>query len=245
MNTHAHLRHLAISAAKNADWQAAVNYNTDLLTQKPDDAGAWNRLGIAHLQLKQSKEAQTAFKKALEIDRNNPIAQKHLQKLKSNQAINAPSFAFRPFIEEPGKTKTVELHRLAGKQALDTLSVGQDCELIIKKRYISVEANGQYIGALPEDLSFRLAKLIERGNVYSCTIRSCNSKSCMVFLRETSRSIQNSEIHSFPLTKSSLSSHSDLDDRFLLDEDIPVEMGSDEDESAPNQPQEVDRDSLD
>jgi tetratricopeptide (TPR) repeat protein len=227
MNTHAHLRHLAINAAKNGDWQAAIQYNQNLLSQKPEDTGALNRLGVAFLQLNQAKDAKRAFENVLEIDRNNAIAKKHLSRLKSNQVVNTPSFTFQPFIEEPGRTKTTELHRLAGKPVLDTLAVGQDCELKLKKRFISVEAKGQYVGALPEDLSFRLAKLIERGNTYSCTIRSCSNKSCAVYLRETSRSPQNSEVHSFPPSKSATLGHSDLDDRFLLDEDIPVVMGED------------------
>src|SRR5690606_3385589 len=131
---------------------------------------AYNRLGVAYMQIKNVSKAKKAFQQTLTIDKTNSIAKKQLQRINSNHLGKAPAFTKLSFIEEPGKTKTVELHRLAGKQVLNNLSVGQMCELRPKKRYISVEVDGQYVGALPEDLSLRLARLIETGNEYTCSI---------------------------------------------------------------------------
>ncbi len=217
------VRQLAIAAAKRADWQAAVEYNTTLIQHNEKDVNALNRLGVAHVQLQQKSEAKEAFNKVLEVEKLNPIAKRNLATLKGNGSATV-SFSSQYFIEEPGKTKTVELHRLAGKQVLDQLSIGQQCELKLKNRFISVECSGQYIGALPEDLSFRLTKLINWGNAYSCTVRSCSNNACSVFLKESFRSKKNQEIHSFPPGKLNHNSIADIDDRFLLDEDIPVEI---------------------
>jgi hypothetical protein len=114
----------------------------------------------------------------------------------------------------------VVLHRLAGKQVLDTLGVGQECKLVLKKRFISVEtADGTYIGALPEDISFRLSKLIETGNLYSCRIHTlCNSE-CTVFLKELNRSKKNLDHHSFPPNKSAMMHNPEMDDRYLFDDE--------------------------
>lgn len=221
MSTELTLRNLAIQAAKSSDWQKAVEHNQEYLNLYPNNVNAMNRLAVAFVQLDQIKEAKDLFKQVLELDKNNNIAKKNLEKLKNNKTFNPPAFAGHYFIEEPGKTKNVELFRLAGKNILESLSVGQACELIIKNRYISVEVDKVYIGALPEDLSFRLTKLIKSGNTYSCLVRSCSNKHCEVYLRETTRSKENQEVHSFPPTKVAGLYEGD---EVVFEEDIPMEI---------------------
>lgn len=226
MNTQAYLRQQAIEAAKNREWQEAISVNNQILELNATDTGALNRLGVAHMQLEDKSAAKEAFQKVLDIDASNALAKKHLQKLKSNQVTSIPSFSKNYFIEEPGKTKTVELCRLASRNIIDALSVGQPGELKQKNRYISIEVDGQHIGALPEDVSFRLSKLISSGNTYSCTIRSCSNNTCFVYLKEMNRSPANADIHSFPITKNSGMAINDIEDseEFLLDEEF---LGSD------------------
>jgi hypothetical protein len=224
MQTAATIRRQAIQAAKTGDWQAAVDHNQQLLNQYPDDTNALNRLGIAYVQIKDISKAKKAFQKSLEFDRANMIARKHLDKLLNNQEVGAPAFIKQQFIEEPGKTKTVELHRLASKQVLAPFKVGDSCQLKLKNRYISVNINGVYIGALPEDVSFRLARLIESGNEYDCFVRSCDGKSCFVFLKEVKQSPENVNLQSFPGSKTILSQGSDFDNLHMLEDDIPMEI---------------------
>lgn len=224
MNTAATIRRQAIQAAKSGDWQGAIDHNQQLLTQYPEDTNALNRLGIAYVQVKQLAKAKKAFKTSLELDKANNLARKHLEKLQNNQDVGAPAFIKQQFIEEPGKTKTVELHRLANKQALSQLKVGDSCEFKLKNRYISVNVNGTYIGALPEDISFRLAKLIQDGNEYDCFVRSCDGKSCFVFLKEVKQSPANADILSFPGNKSMISTGSDFDNLHMLEDDIPIDI---------------------
>jgi hypothetical protein len=233
MITLSKLRVQAIAAAKNSDWQSAVDTNLQIIQEDPKDVNALNRLGLAYLQLGNTKQAKETFKKTLEIDKTNNIAKKQLDRISSKQSAVTPSFTREYFIEEPGKTKIVELHRLAGKQVVDKLSSGENCKLVLKKRFISVETDqGVYIGALPEDLSFRLSKLISSANTYSCRVHSTSNNQCSVFLKELTRSKRNQDIHSFPVNKSSLNSVSDMDDRFLLEDDsIPVQaLDSDDDD---------------
>lgn len=212
------LRTQAISAAKKGNWDHAVTLNTEILEQAPQDVQALNRLGMAYIQMSKLKEAKATFKQVLEFDKQNTIARKQLDRISKKTMHTLPSFSRNHFIEEPGKTKIVELHRLAGKQVLDNLAVGQSCILKVKKRYISVETeDGQHVGALPEDISFRLTKLMETGNTYHCSIQTCSGNQCLVYLKELSRSARNSDIHSFPLNKQS-AAQMDVDERMLLDE---------------------------
>ncbi|MCA9369333.1 tetratricopeptide repeat protein, partial [Candidatus Woesebacteria bacterium] len=198
-----------------------------MLEIDPKDTGAYNRIGVAYLQLGKPRLATQQFKQALELDKNNKIAKKQLERIKNKQSVT-PAFVSQHFIEEPGKTKTVELTRLAGKSTLNKVIVGKNCELAIKNRYISVMIDDTYVGALPEDLSFRLTKLINSGNTYSCAIRSCCSKTCEVYLREETRSKANAHTHSFPPSKIALNSlndsDADFDDELSLEENIPVEI---------------------
>lgn len=231
MSTYSKLRTQAILAAKKTDWHAAVAINEQILTSYPDDVGSYNRLGLAQLQLGDRSAAKTSFSKALEIDRSNAIAKKQLERISSKKTTTLPSFSTEHFIEEPGRTKIVELHRLAGKQVLEELSVGSHCKLVAKKRYISVETlQGTYIGALPEDISFRLIKLIESGNVYACMIQKITSNQCSVYLKETHRSPANLDTHSFPPGKINSNSVLDIDDRFLMEDEMAVEDSDDEED---------------
>lgn len=224
MQTSLSLKQQAITAAKQGDWDQAVTSNMELLEQEPKNTLALNRLGVAYLQLKKLDKAKASFAQALELDRTNIIAKKHLAALKTKKPLKAPSFFRQEFIEEPGKTKIVELHRLAGKPALESLAVGQNGAFKLKQRYISIEVDGTYIGSLPEDISFRLSKLLQTGNTYHCSIHAVAPNHVDVYLKETHRSARNKDKHSFPLTRVTSSASQESDEFVLLNEEIPVEV---------------------
>ena len=235
MNKHTRLQQQAINAAKRQDWSQAIICNQEQLTNHPQDVGALNRLGVAYLQANQASLAKNTFHQVLELDKSNSIAKKHLQILKTKQVSRIPAFSHEQFIEEPGTTKIIELHRLANRLVLDRLNVGETCFLKPKNRYISVEtAESNYVGALPEDLSFRLTKLIKRGNDYSCFIYATSTKSCNVYIKELKRSKRNQHINSFPITKNSLTAINDVDERSLLEDDIPVAIVKTDDDEEPS-----------
>ncbi len=220
------LQQQAINAAKSQDWEKASQANQDLLDIKPLDINALNRLGVSYLQLGKPRKAQQAFKKVLEIDRSNKLAQKNLERAKSKKKTSLPNFSNGSCIEEPGKTKSVELYRMADKNVLKNFSIGQECDLLPKNRYISVCVDGTYIGSLPEDLSFRLSKLIKSGNLYSCQIKSCDGVKCVVHIREIKRSPKNRGISSFPNNNNQVSLTATINevDESMLEKDIPVEL---------------------
>lgn len=223
------LRQEAINAAKNSDWPQAILINQEIIQCYGNDLEAMNRLGLAFLKNNQENEAKRTFKEVLDLDKSNIIANKHLEKIKNNETSADIIFdKDNDFIEEPGKSKIVTLHRLTGKDQLKKLKVGQACFLQLKNRYISLidEAN-KHIGALPEDISFRLSKLIANGNEYRCVIYKVNDKQCLVQIKETLRSKKNEQIVSFP---SKIQNSLVLPDDFILEEDIPFEVLGEEEE---------------
>ena len=92
MITLAKLRQQAINAAKNSNWDQAVETNQQILEQTPQDVTALNRLGLAYLQLGDSKKAKQSFQESIKIDKTNTIAKKQLERITSKQTAPAPSF---------------------------------------------------------------------------------------------------------------------------------------------------------
>jgi len=183
----------AITAALQKDWHEAVKLNKLILEKSPTDIQTLNRLGFALLKLGKYTGAKQYFKKVLDIDPYNTIAQNNLKKLSVTKKISRlpePSEPVSPllFLEEPGKTKIVECVHPASASVLSGLFPGQEIILKCKKHSIDVrDSAGAYIGSLPDDLSFRLIKYIRGGNTY-CTHIKHVTKSCIqIFIRETER----------------------------------------------------------
>ena len=221
------LKQEAINAAKNSDWPRAISVNQEILQNYGNDLEAMNRLGLAFLKNNQETEAKKMFKQVIALDGSNIIANKHLDKIRKKETSADIIFdQNNDFIEEPGKSKIVALHRLAGKEQLQKLKVGQSCLLQLKNRYISViDEHNKHIGALPEVISFRLSKLICNGNEYRCVVYKINDKQCLIQIKETLRSKKNEQFVSFP---SKMQANLVIPDDFVLEEDIPFEVTGDE-----------------
>jgi len=191
----------AIAAAMASRWEEAEVANIEILKQDPKNVAALNRLGRAYLEQGKKNKAKNAFLKVLKIDKYNQIALKNLQLLKSSTGNKKGKVLFSPdlFIEEPGKTKTVTLAKTADKKSLSSLSVGEEVKLKVRKRTIACYSQkNNYIGRLPDDLSLRLAKLINGGNKYQTFIKALNFPEIKVFIKEVKKAKRLAHIPSFP-----------------------------------------------
>lgn len=182
----------AIEAALESNWKKAIEINKLILKEQPKDVDALNRLGFAYLKCGNFKKSKISFEKALKIDPFNPIASKNLKKLKgtNNRVINNNNHKISPnvFLEEPGITKTVSLVNLANKSILSFLHCGQAVNLIPKKNKIEVRSEDNiYLGVLPDDLSYRLRKLIRLGNLYCAFIKAIDEQELVIIVREVKR----------------------------------------------------------
>ena len=164
-----------IKAALKGNWDEAIEFNLQALKTSPCDTDTLNRLAHAYAAIGQTKNAQKIWNKVLHLDPYNPIAAGQLAKLKHRQPISSPTKAplsANIFVDEPGKTKTIFLCRLANTTILASLESGQPVALVPKKRSIEVTtASGEYLGSLPEDISVYIKKLIKAGNKYDALIR--------------------------------------------------------------------------
>lgn len=181
----------AIEAALASNWKKAIELNRTILKEQPKDIGALNRLGFAYLKCGDVKKSKTVFDKVLKIDPFNPIALKNLKKLKGfcqKNVNNNHKISPNVFLEEPGLTKTVNLVNLTNKSVLSNLHCGEAVNLIPKKNRIEVRNEDNiYLGVLPDDLSFRLRKLIRLGNAYCSFIKAVDEQQLTIIIHEVKR----------------------------------------------------------
>jgi tetratricopeptide (TPR) repeat protein len=192
--TYETLKQDAIDAALKHDWEKAIRTNQMLLKKDESDLNGMNRLAFAYMKLGKYREAVRFFNKVKTMDPYNQIAQKNLSRLTNlkdkNISPDTVSATISPmhFLEDPGKTKLVKCVNIAPSQIISTIYAGQEVFLKPKNHNVEVrDITNRYLGALPDDLSFRLLKLISAKNKYSVFIRSADKSALTILIRETER----------------------------------------------------------
>lgn len=183
----------AIAAALVQNWKEAIRLNSQIVRDDGGNIDALNRLAYAYLRTGQPTKAKRMYQKVLKLDPYNQIAQKYVKNAGSVKRKNIPSGAgaqISPilFLEEPGKTKIAQCVNPAPVQILSTLSPGQEVQLRAKNHCVEVRTAGNvYLAALPDDLSFKLIKLLSAGNTYQTIIKGVSKNNLTVLIRELSR----------------------------------------------------------
>jgi hypothetical protein len=188
------LKQSAIEAALKRDWQRAIALNKEILEVTEKDIDSLNRLGFAFINVYKLTEAKKAFSQVKSLDPYNQIANKNLDKLNalknSDDLPDGAGLTTSPmvFLEDPGKTKLVLCVNVAPSQTLSVLFSGQ--EVFMKPKNHSVEirdGKGRYLGALPDDLSYRMIKFISGENTYSVIVKNVYKNTLTVLIREKTR----------------------------------------------------------
>jgi tetratricopeptide (TPR) repeat protein len=206
------LKDIAIKCALENKWDQAIEANLEIISENPHDIDTLNRLGFAYLQTSKLDEAQKSYQTVLDLDPTNPIAVKNIKKVKS-VSNGSSEYTIRSFelnvndlyIEEAGKTKTVELKNIADKKTISALQTGEQVHLIVKRSKIFIQNSVKtYIGMLPDNIGMRLTDFIQGGNEYKACIKSVNEKSVVVFIKEMKRVAKFKNQPSFVATPSPL-----------------------------------------
>ncbi len=191
----------AISKALAGNWQEAIVVNEEILKQEPLNVDALNRLARAYSETGNIKKAKETAQKVLLIDSFNPIALKAIEKwkgLKKGEIFASKPSNAQTFLEEPGKTKIISLLHLGSPKLLAKLDSGDEVKINTHSHRVCVTTiDGKYIGKLPDDLSARLRKLIQSGNVYQAFVKSVNTHELKTLIREVKRSPKLADVSSF------------------------------------------------
>lgn len=191
------LQQKAIDAALCCDWERAIDYNVAIIKEQSDNIQALNRLAKAYMELCQKDQAKEIYKQVLKIDKYNSVALKNLKLLpQKNSTIQDTTD--EDFIEEPGITKSVSLVKITNKDILAEIYIKQPVNLIPKNRLVAiVTSNKKQIGSLPDDISFKIKRLMQKNYKYSACVKSVEDNKITIFIRETKRTKRYLDMPSF------------------------------------------------
>lgn len=185
----------AIEAALNSDWEIAIKLNKEIIKTEPQNIDALNRQAKAYMELGKPNLAKKYYSESLKFDPYNPIALKNLKIIKAfrgngrEKSINKVRLSPALFLQEPGKTKVVNLLKVAEPQKLSKAFCGMKVEINIKgKKVTIIDENNNYLGILPDDISHHLIRLINGGNQYDFVIKSVKVNGLSIMVREIFRS---------------------------------------------------------
>ena len=193
------LSEFAIDAALDCRWEEALKLNKKIIKIDPQNVDALARLARVYLEMGRSNLAKKYYSEVIKIDPYNPIALKNLKIIESFKpngqsggiihTVNSNKLSASLFLQEPGKTKMINLLKVAEPQKLSQSYCGMQVEMAIKNRKITiVDSTGNYLGVMPDDINHHLLKLIRGGNKYELFIKSIRVNGLAVLIKETYRS---------------------------------------------------------
>lgn len=196
------LKEIAINLALNCKWEEAIKINKQILKLDDTDIDAMNRLSRAYYESGDLKHAKQISKKVLGIEQSNNIAKRALEKYgNSNSKLPAKDniVDVSDFLEEPGKTKQVNLLNVGASKAITCLDSGDELILSTHSHKVTLTTlEGVYVGKLPDDLSARLRNLVKSGNKYKVLVKSVSKSTVKIFIREILRGKEIKNVQSFP-----------------------------------------------
>lgn len=180
----------AIEAALICDWEKAILLNKEIIKIEPTDTNALNRLARAYAENGNLDKAKALTQKVLKIDPTNTIAERCQQKWqvwKNGTANNKGNLA-GAFIEEPTKTKIINLINLGDDSTIANLECGDSLKLISTMHRVNVvDSKDKYVGRFPDDLAYKFITLIKTGTLFDVIVKSADKKTVKVFVRSLSK----------------------------------------------------------
>lgn len=195
----------AIDAAIQANWQRAIELNSQILELDRKNIQALLRIAFSYLQTGDYAQSKKEYHKALRLQPKNSVAHQYLEKieiLEQGKTKPQTKTAFDPhlFIESFGKTKMTSLTNLGQKQILASLSIGQQMQLKIKRRRVEIRTDlDEYVGTLADDISKRLILFIKAKSTYTAFIKEVSFTKVIIFIREDKKGRSVNHHISFPV----------------------------------------------
>jgi tetratricopeptide (TPR) repeat protein len=195
----------AIALAMQSRWSEAADINRKIIELYPNDSDAYNRLGKALMEMSRYRDALATYRQAIELDPNNVIAKKNVERLIhladrepiEPTARSIPSEAsaqeregerLNPaiFIEETGKTGLTQLINLGEAAVVLKLAAGDRVDLRIEGQALrAYDEEGHLVGSVEPRLAKRLIGLMEGGNRYTAAVTTVSENAVTIIIRET------------------------------------------------------------
>jgi tetratricopeptide (TPR) repeat protein len=229
----------AIQAALESRWHDALAINRALVERHGDDDETCNRLGKALTELAQPEPALDAYRRALELNPMNTIAQKNVRKLEvlleSRERLAAGKGAIDVdlFAEEPGKSVLTVLTPPKSRLVV-SVAPGDVVELHVQEGGLQAQtARGVVLGEVDSKISRRLVPLIATGNRYSAAVARVEDERIEVIVREVFQSAENARRSSFPVSRQRRDEFRPYAKESLLGRGAAGDAGDDEGDEEP------------
>ncbi len=197
----------AIQAALENRWHDALAINRALVERHGEDDETCNRIGKALTEVGDPRQALESYKRALELNPMNLIAQKNVRKLEvlleSREKLAGSSAAIDVdlFAEEPGKSALTVLNPPKSR-VVAGVAPGDAVELHIQAGGLQAQtARGVVLGDVDSKISRRLVPLITSGNRYSAAVARVDETQIEIIIREAFQSAENARRSSFPVSR--------------------------------------------
>lgn len=203
----------AVDLSLDGKFEEAMVILNEVLEKSPEDTDALLQLAHCNMQCGKLKDAKKLYRSVQKIDPNNLLAQKKLaviadllqKKLQKGKRNSGRIIPITYLIEEPGKAKIVRLSTIGKTEDISRLNIGEEVFLNIRKRKIEVrDADNNFVGYLPDDISKRIIEFLTGGCKYEAYIFVVDKNECKIFVREMEKSKAFSALPSFPLEPSLL-----------------------------------------
>lgn len=191
----------SINLAITQEWEKALELNLTLAKKYPKDIDTLNRLARTYMELGKISSAKESYQKVLKIDQYNPIASKNIKKLSTlnNKDLKTDKVFENVdpdiFLEEPGKTKVINLENVASKEVLAKLRIGDKVTLKPQKVGVIVfSSDDRRIGEFDKNWSSILSESIKAGSKFESFIKSVtveektNDHTLSIFVKEVEHS---------------------------------------------------------
>ncbi|MBI2414449.1 tetratricopeptide repeat protein [candidate division WWE3 bacterium] len=151
------LEQKAINFALLGKWKDAIKINKEIIDFEPENVRALTRMGLANLQLKDFKEAEKLFKKALKLDPINSIVKKNLELAKTHKVEKlVGAETSKKLVKEPG-TSTEEKISITGSRVFAESFVKGDGLLYkLNKTSANIYKDDKLIGIIESPLVLKL-----------------------------------------------------------------------------------------
>jgi Tetratricopeptide repeat len=197
----------AVALALESKWEDALGVNEQLVNKHGPDEDAYNRMGKALTELGRLPEAIDCYRKTLELNQTNTIAQKNLHKLavmsETKERLGSAAAAAIDvdlFTEEPGKSALTVLSTTK-KAASVSVAPGDVVNLEPDDNKLNARTvKGVLLGQIDTKIARRLLMLIKTGNRYSAAVARVSDEQIEVMIREEYQSSENVRRSSFPVS---------------------------------------------
>ena len=133
----------AIEASLQLNWKQAIELNSEILKDYPNNLDAKIRLGRAYLQNKDFTKAKKIFKDVLKIDPINALATKNLELVKAEKTEfnGITHFNAKALLKEPGTTQEAKITIKGRGIKLEDFISGEELTIKVKKKAIEIFKN--------------------------------------------------------------------------------------------------------